>query len=175
MDDVVIRPAQPDDCAAILLLMRELARFEGYESEFKVTEAALADGLFEQRKFHVLVASYNGSLVGLLTYYFLPFTYDLSPWIYIKELYVGDDYRSRGIGKALMNAVVDICRENRGTKIRWDVLAENRAARNFILRSALAMNSNGSFSASMSALKACFLFSFRAGVLEFSRISIAWK
>lgn len=129
--EVVIRQARPNDCADILSLMRKLALFEGYESEFKVTEAALQAGLFEQRTFYVLVASCDQALVGMLVYYFLPFTYDLSPWIYIKELYIENEYRSRGIGKALMKALIEICRENGGTKIRWDVLEDNHSARNF--------------------------------------------
>ena len=130
---LVVRPARPDDCAAILAMMRELARFEGYESEFRVTAKALHDGLFRQRQFHVLTASREGALVGLLTYYFLPFTYDLSPWIYIKELYVDKNHRSQGVGRALMKQVAAICRENGGSKIRWDVLSDNDTAKIFYL------------------------------------------
>lgn len=127
----VVRPAQPDDVLGILLLMRELARFEGYEKEFRVTEKAIFSGLFEENKFEVLVATRGENLAGILTYYYLPFTYDLTPWIYIKELYVSAGFRSKGIGRMLMNELVEECKRNGGTKIRWDVLSDNHAAKKF--------------------------------------------
>lgn len=132
-ENPLVRQAQPQDCAAILALMRELARFEGYENEFRVTEGALCKGLFEQQNFYVLVATFEDAVVGILTYYFLPFTYDLSPWIYIKELYVDAAYRSRGIGKKMMEELMCICREAGGTKIRWNVLSNNHQAKKFYL------------------------------------------
>lgn len=145
---LIVRPARPDDCTAILAMMRELARFEGYESEFRVTEKALHDGLFEQRQFHVLTASREGAVVGLLTYYFLPFTYDLSPWIYIKELYADKNYRSQGVGSALMKQLAAICRENGGSKFAGMYSPITIRRKCFISHWAPVANSDGSFSVS---------------------------
>jgi len=44
-------------------------------------------------------------VVGLAVYYFVPFTYRAKPNIIIKELYVADKHRSKGVGRLLMKAV----------------------------------------------------------------------
>jgi len=129
--NIVVRHAEPDDSRAVLGLMQALAEFEGYAERFRVTEAALYEGLFERRSFNVLVASVEGRLVGILTYYHLPFTYDLTPWVYMKELYVETDFRGAGVGRCLMNKLIAECRARGGRRIRWDVLSDNLPAKRF--------------------------------------------
>src|ERR1700736_3585954 len=103
----LIRKAVEADVRDLLPLMRELARFEKYENAFAVTEEVLLEQGFRRSPpdFHCLVAEENGALVGFLVYYFVPFTYRAKPNLIIKELYVAEPGRSKGVGRLLMKAV----------------------------------------------------------------------
>lgn len=132
-DSVIIREAQPEDCASVLQLMQQLAEFEGYLSQFSVTEGDILRLSFEQQKFQVLVAEQANKLQGILVYYTLPFTYDLTPWLFIKELFVSESARGRGIGEGLMQRLIQIARQQGSSKIKWEVLSNNLTAQTFYL------------------------------------------
>lgn len=131
---MVIRKARPGDVADIARLMYQLAIFEGYVDDFAVTDTVLAQRLFVDRDVEVLVAQQHTQIVGILVYYYLPFTYDLCPWIYIKELFVHAEFRSLQIGNQLMAALAAEGKRNGVSKLRWDVLATNEKASQFYQR-----------------------------------------
>ena len=130
-ESVTTRPAQRSDIAALLAMMKALAVFEGYTDEFRVTAAELEKRLFDYRDFEVLVAEQFGRPCGMLVYYRLPFTYDLKPWVYMKELFVQEHVRSAGVGKALMQHLFAECNQQGVSKIRFDVLTSNVRAQDF--------------------------------------------
>ncbi|HEY8650716.1 MAG TPA: GNAT family N-acetyltransferase, partial [Chthoniobacterales bacterium] len=101
-----IRRAVEADVPNLLPLMRELAEFEKYADDFAVTEEVLREQGFRRSPpdFHCLIAEDNGALIGLLVYYFVPFTYRAKPNVIVKELYVADGHRSTGVGRLLMKA-----------------------------------------------------------------------
>lgn len=51
------------------------------------------------------MAEDNDKIVGMLVYYFLPYTAQHRTAIYMKELYVNEEYRGRKIGEQLMDAL----------------------------------------------------------------------
>lgn len=128
-----IRHAIHTDCDDVLKLMKQLAEFEGYADDFCVTHAELKKRLFDEQDFYVLVVEKNKRIVGILVYYYLPFTFDLKPWIYIKELYINSSARGQGFGKHLMTALAQQAKDKGVSKIRWDVLSSNDHAKNFYL------------------------------------------
>ena len=111
--------------------MLELAKFEGYADKFVVTQSDLEERLINNKDFSILVAEVDSKITGILVYYTLPFTYDLKPWLYIKELFIDADYRSLGLGKKLMHGLAIEAKKLGCTKIRWDVLSSNEAAKAF--------------------------------------------
>jgi len=127
----VIRPAQRSDIAALLSMMKALAVFEGYAGQFRVTAPELEKRLFDYRDFDALIAERYHKPCGMLVYYTLPFTYDLKPWVYMKELFVQEHERSRGTGRALMQALIRDCQQRGVSRIRWDVLSNNLNAQTF--------------------------------------------
>ena len=126
-----IRRAQPGDEPRLLLLMQALAEFEGYLSAFCVTEQALTEVMFQTGQVQALVAEDQQQLIAMLVFYQLPFSYDLKPWWYIKELYVKPAYRSQQLGQQLMQQLIRDCQAQGGSKIRWDVLSTNQRAKAF--------------------------------------------
>ena len=128
---VNIRPATASDIPELLALMKALAEFEGYSDQFAVTEEAVHERLIEHQSIQILVADTHDQLAGMLVSYELPFTYDLSPWLYIKELYVCPKFREQGVANALFKNLACLGNERGVSKIRWDVLKTNIKAQKF--------------------------------------------
>jgi len=128
---VLIRDAKLHETDQVLSLMRDLAQFEGYIKAFNVTEEDLKKRCFEEGDFSILVARIGSKVEGVLVYYYLPFTYDLTPWMFIKELYISTECRSLGLGKQLMKAAARACIRKGASKMCWQVLADNGAAQGF--------------------------------------------
>ena len=135
---LVVTPANQADLPDVLLLMQDLAEFEGYLPDFVVTLEALERLYLQQRVFGILVAKYkdsgstkNGRVAGILVYFFQPFTYDLTPWLIVKELFVSEEYRGQGVGEALMLEARNVCKAQGGSRMKWEVLTQNTAAQAF--------------------------------------------
>ena len=114
--------------------MRELAEFEKYATDFAVTEDVLREQGFHRSPpdFQCLIAEEGGDLVGFLVYYFVPFTYRARPNLIIKELYIADGYRSRGVGKLLMKAVAREAEQADCGMIKWYVAKWNERGVQFL-------------------------------------------
>ena len=71
-----IRKAVEADVPNLLPLMRKLARFERYDDAFAITEEILREQGFRRSPpdFECFVAEEDLKLIGLLVYYFVPFT-----------------------------------------------------------------------------------------------------
>ena len=134
----LVRQASPADAEPLLALMRELARFEGYDEHFRVTAAdLLARGLAPAGapEFVAFVAERPGD--GLLGYAVIletPFTFDLRPTLTLKELYVRETARGTGAGSALFDHVRAHGRARGAGRLKWDVLPANAPARAFYRR-----------------------------------------
>jgi len=130
-----VRHACISDTTELLVLMRELARFEGYIEQFCVTENDLLErGLCEgsSQQFIAFVAEAgNGEMLGYALVYMVPFTFDLQPNLILKELYVRETRRGIGIGHALMAAVLASAKELGCARLKWDVLQNNMSAQAF--------------------------------------------
>ena len=124
------------DVPNLLPLMRELAQFEEYADAFAITEEMLREQGFRRSPpdFHCLVAEENGVLIGLLVYYFVPFTYRAKPNVIIKELYVADEHRSKGVGKLLMKAIATEAEQAGCGLIKWYVAKWNQRGIEFYER-----------------------------------------
>jgi len=136
MLEVKIRKAVEEDIPGLLPLMRELAEFENYIGDFAVTEETLREQGFRRSPpdFHCLVAEENGSLIGFVVYYFVPFTYRVKPTMIIKELYVAENSRSKSVGQLLMKeAAKEAARRGCGL-IKWWVAKWNRRGIQFYQR-----------------------------------------
>ena len=144
MSSLIIRHARRQDCAQLLPLMEKLAVFEGYRDDFTVT----VDDLFhhgfadefedKEPNFTAIVAeniaheeTHLDALGAYLVYYLVPFTYDLRPTLFIKELYVDETIRGQGVGKQLMQQAIQDAKEKGCGRLKWEVLSDNIRAQLF--------------------------------------------
>jgi len=144
MTTLEIRKAVESDIPSLLPLMRELAEFEKYSKDFAVTEEVLSEQGFRRSPpdFHCLIAEEGSNLVGFLVYYFVPFTYRAKPNLIIKELYIADPHRSRGIGRQLMKAVARQAQEAGCGMIKWWVAKWNERGMEFYQRLGATIDSD---------------------------------
>ena len=131
-----VRRAVEADIPQLLDLMRRLAEFEGYAAHFAVDEETLREQGFRRQPadFHALVAGEDGALVGMLVYYFVPFTFRARPTLYVKELYVVESARGQRAGEELMRAAADEALRRGCAAIKWQVADWNRDGRRFYER-----------------------------------------
>ena len=136
MTTLEIRKAVESDIPSLLPLMRELAEFEKYSKDFAISEEVLHEQGFRRSPpdFHCLIAEEGSTLVGFLVYYFVPFTYRAKPNLIIKELYIADRHRGRGIGRKLMKAVARQAQETSCGMIKWWVAKWNEQGMDFYRR-----------------------------------------
>jgi GNAT superfamily N-acetyltransferase len=130
-----VRMAGPADAEALLASMHELARFEGYHGQFKVTAAELLVRGLERKgtpEFVAFVAEHPGKApFGYAVVVETPFTFDLRPTVTLKELYVRESARGIGAGGALFERVLMHSRARGAGRLKWDVLPVNEPARAF--------------------------------------------
>jgi GNAT superfamily N-acetyltransferase len=136
MTTLEIRKAVESDIPGLLTLMRELAKFEKYSEDFAITDEVLREQGFQRSPpdFHCFIAEEGSNLVGFVVYYFVPFTYRAKPNLIIKELYIADRHRSRGIGRQLMKAVARQAEEAGCGMIKWWVAKWNERGIEFYER-----------------------------------------
>ena len=116
--------------------MKELAVFEKYFDSFAITPEIVKESAFNKNPpdFYCLVAEDMDKIAGMLVYYFLPYTAQNRPAIYLKELYINESYRGQKIGEELMNALKNEAKENNCQQIKWTVAPWNEAGRRFYER-----------------------------------------
>ena len=123
-----IRPATIQDAALLRTMIRELAEFE-HELEFvTITEEQLAgDGFGESPRFRAFIAEWDGQAAG----YALIFNY-FSTWsgrgLFLEDLFVREEFRRRGIGRALLATVARIAVDEQCYGVHWEVLDWNKKA-----------------------------------------------
>jgi GNAT superfamily N-acetyltransferase len=127
-----IRFAEEKDIPVILSLIKELAEFEKLSDKVNVSEDILKENLFGKRKYaEVIIAELNEKPAGQALFFHNFSTFKGKPGIYLEDLYVKPEYRSKGIGKALLNKLIETAKERKCSRIEWVVLDWNKSAIDF--------------------------------------------
>ncbi|TMC97160.1 MAG: GNAT family N-acetyltransferase [Chloroflexi bacterium] len=140
---VSIRPPIQDDVPVIAELIRGLARFEKLEHEVVMTEDLLATALFGERQYaEVLLAEDEGLAVGFALFFHNFSTFLGRPGIYLEDLFVMPEHRSKGIGRLLLASLARLAVERGCGRLEWAVLDWNREAIRFYERLGARPNSD---------------------------------
>jgi GNAT superfamily N-acetyltransferase len=92
------------------------------------TEDLLNESLFGERPYaEVILAEIDKEPVGFALFFFNFSTFLGQPGLYIEDLYVKPEFRSRGIGKELLKHCATITKERNCGRMEWWVLKWNPA------------------------------------------------
>lgn len=127
-----IRAATVNDAHLLAAMIRELAEFERELHLVVMSEQDLSrDGFGSNPKFRALIADWNGQPAGYALFFGFYSTWEGRPGLFLEDLYVRPEFRSRGIGKALLGHVARTAREENCYGVRWEVLDWNQPAIKF--------------------------------------------
>jgi len=131
-DSLRIRVATPGDAAAVHLLIRGLAEYEGEQDVVKVTPEVLRDQLaLWQPPFECLLAEREGRPLGLALYYPYYSTWQGRPGIHLAVLFVVEEERRLGVGMALLGRLAAIAVERECGSLEFAALNSNDTAAAF--------------------------------------------
>lgn len=128
---ITIRVAEKQDCPRIMELVMELAVYEKLPEEVTVTLDEFVDSGFGERPtWKAFVAEDDHVIVGFALYYTR-----YSTWkgcrLYLEDFLVTEEYRGKGVGKLLFEAVMQEAKDKNYNGMSWQVLDWNEPAINF--------------------------------------------
>jgi GNAT superfamily N-acetyltransferase len=128
-----LRPAEPRDTAQIVELIGALAEYEKLSHRVQVTPEMLSRHLFGERPLiETLVAqSEPGRLIGFALYFTNFSTFLGKPGLYLEDLFVRQEHRGHGVGRALLETLARIALERDYGRVEWSVLDWNAPAIGF--------------------------------------------
>ncbi len=110
----------------MVALVHELAEYERAADQCHLTVEALHERLFGSNPaVFAHVAEVDDAVVGICIWFLNFSTWDGVHGIYLEDLYVTPEYRGRGIGKACLELLAQICFERGYTRLQWQVLDWN--------------------------------------------------
>jgi GNAT superfamily N-acetyltransferase len=130
--DPRIRRVAEADVPAVVTLVRELAEYERLAHECVTTDNELRTALFGPHPaVFGHVAEVDGEVVGY-TLWFLSFsTFRGTHGIYLEDLFVRQDQRGSGLGRALLTELAEECVRRGYARLEWSVLDWNEPSIGF--------------------------------------------
>lgn len=128
---ITIRKAIKEDCPRLLELIQELALYEKAPGEVTVTLKHFEESGFGQNPvWWAFVAEENGIVTGFALYYIRYSTWK-GQRMYLEDILVTEASRGKGLGKLLMDRLIEEAKEKKLNAIVWQVLEWNEPAINF--------------------------------------------
>jgi GNAT superfamily N-acetyltransferase len=124
--NIKIRKALKKDSKDIIRLIKKLADFEKLEPPGKTATKNLIKDIYSKNSpIKVLVAEYDKQLIGYAFYFFTYSTFLAKRTLYLEDIYISNEYRSKGIGKIFFNELVKTAKKNKCGRMEWHVLDWN--------------------------------------------------
>lgn len=126
---VTIRPIVPADEAAWRALWADYCRFYRAAVPEAVTRNSWSMIVDPASPVHALVAEADGEVLGFANYVIHPYTWSERPACYLEDLFVRPQARGRGVGAALIQALIDRAQAQGWGRVYWMTAEDNDAAR----------------------------------------------
>jgi GNAT superfamily N-acetyltransferase len=128
-----VRHAEKKDSQAVISLLKGLANFEHLDPPDRASQRRIIRDVFSKKLAWLLVAvdSDSGKLVGYALYFFTYSSFLARPSLYLEDIFVLEEYRSRGVGRELFLSCVREARRNGCSRMEWAVLTWNKNAIQF--------------------------------------------
>jgi len=127
----VIRQAERADVPRIWALIQELADYERLSHAVTGNVELLERHIFDDGHCLVFVFELDGEVVGYSLSFPLYSTFRTQPGLWLEDLYVTPSLRGKGYGKALLEHLMEYCREKGLGRLDWSVLSWNEPSIGF--------------------------------------------
>jgi GNAT superfamily N-acetyltransferase len=121
---MTLHPATKEDFPAMLHLIKGLAEFQGTPGKVKTTVGQMEK---EARYFEAWLAKDGDTLAGMATYSYVYYSW-VGKSIYLDDVYVKPEYRGQGIGKQLMEKLLETAKREDCKRLQWQVSDWNEHA-----------------------------------------------
>ena len=129
--NITIRMATKEDCPRMLELVKELAEYEKAPQEVTVDfNHFVESGFGANPVWWAYVAETDGKVQGFALYYIRYSTWK-GQRMYLEDILVTDEMRGKGLGKLLLDKLIEVAKEKKYSGIVWQVLDWNEPAINF--------------------------------------------
>lgn len=125
------RYATENDVPLIHRFIVELAKYEKLENEVVATEELLREWIFEKKKAEVIFAIEGDKEVGFALFFHNFSTFLGRAGLYLEDLFVLPEYRSKGYGKALLKTLAKIAVDRGCGRLDWCCLDWNKPSIEF--------------------------------------------
>ena len=128
-----IRQATKQDVPTLLYFIHQIAIYEKMDDQVIASEETLNEWMFEKGVAQALILSEGDKDVGFALYFFNFSTFVGRAGLYLEDLFVLEEYRKKGYGKALFKALVNKAVENNCGRMEWVCLNWNKPSIDFYL------------------------------------------
>ena len=130
---LTFRYAVRKDIPLILQFIRDLAEYEKLLNEVVADEATLEEWIFDQKKAEVIFAMEKGKEVGFALFFHNFSTFLGRAGLYLEDLFVLPEYRSKGYGKQILQKLAAIAVQRKCGRLEWWCLDWNQSSIDFYL------------------------------------------
>ena len=130
---VTFRTATVTDCQLILEFIKSLAKYEKMSDDVVATAELLEEWIFNKKMAEVVFVLKDGLEVGFALFFHSFSTFLGRAGIYLEDLYINEEFRGFGYGKALLRHVAGIAVERCCGRLEWACLDWNKPSIDFYL------------------------------------------
>lgn len=131
-DKLLIRKAEKEDSKTVLSFIKGLAEYEKLSHSVTATEDLIVKTLLSPNsKACALLGFKDDKAVAVAIYFYNYSTFLGKPGIYLEDLYVLPEERSKGYGKQILMKLATIARDEGCGRLEWSVLDWNKSAIDF--------------------------------------------
>lgn len=132
---ITLRPAIPADAPFILDNIRGLAAVEGRPESVTISVERIVEILFGPTPAaRCLIIERHGAAIGQAWIYTIVPTFTGAKVLYLEDLYIRPEHRSRGAGRATMAVLSAMALREGCTAMQWSIVEGNEAAARFYER-----------------------------------------
>lgn len=133
MSKLTFRFAERADTLLILHFIKQLADYEKMLDEVVAGEKTLEEWIFDRQKAEVIFALEDGVEVGFALFFHNFSTFLGRAGLYLEDLFVLPEHRSKGYGKAILKKLASIAVERGCGRLEWWCLDWNKPSIDFYL------------------------------------------
>jgi len=134
-----LKLATIEDVPAVYRLLAGFAKNRNVEDQFKLTEDRLTH-LFEDHGLNALLVYHNDKILGTITFYETISTFSGEAGLYVEDMYIRNTYQRKGLGKTLLDGMVEETKRRGYSKLQWQCAIDNYDAMNFYKKMGAVMD-----------------------------------